>query len=503
MITSYIKCGLSAAFFLLHGLACATVQMSHFPPNPGVMPGGGWQWSTSPNAPGSTFANPTGPRTWINGVYGGVPKISASQLVTISGRAGPLAVNVTQRVLLGDAAAAVGRCLLGGGAVCAAGTAAALLYATYRINLPSSVPGSVVSGNLLSYDPGSTATESGTIYTVVGATNTGLTCTGATVSGSPRASAEACFKQLLVFPNDQALAPLACMNTACNVMQSTFQMRALNPNTGLYYNAGQGYAVINMTASKAQVCSASIDPLDPAYNVPAGSTVGLDGRCPTARYNHVGISPSDAGLKLAANPSLSAADLQKPLSDSIDFGGQSVPAEVTSSGPESQVGSPTSSTTTNPSGSTTTTSTPTFNYSYPGDKVLVSTSTTTNTCVGASSCSSANSTSTTVTQSQPADNTEQKDPCSSNPSRAGCAEMGTAPPSSDIVKKDINVSYSAASGWGAGDSACPAPRVVTLMRQSITIDNTILCKFMSGIRFAVIGMFGIAAAALFIGGLKT
>jgi hypothetical protein len=37
----------------------------------------------------------------------------------------------------------------------------------------------------------------------------------------------------------------------------------------------------------------------------------------------------------------------------------------------------------------------------------------------------------------------------------------------------------------------------------VTIDNSIICSFLSGIRFAVIGAFGLAGAMLFVGGLKS
>jgi hypothetical protein len=44
--------------------------------------------------------------------------------------------------------------------------------------------------------------------------------------------------------------------------------------------------------------------------------------------------------------------------------------------------------------------------------------------------------------------------------------------------------------------------VVDVLGQSIEVDNTLICQFMSGIRFAVIGVCGVIAAFLFVGGLK-
>src|SRR6218665_1028877 len=109
----------------------ARIKMSQFPPNPGLMPGGGWKFT-----PGSTFADPPPPRQWVDGVYGGVRAVIASDAITLSGRAGALVVTAAQAVTVAEAAAVVARCLANPvciAATAAAGAAAAALYDHYRV----------------------------------------------------------------------------------------------------------------------------------------------------------------------------------------------------------------------------------------------------------------------------------------------------------------------------------------------------------------------------------
>ncbi len=93
------------------------------------------------------------------------------------------------------------------------------------------------------------------------------------------------------------------------------------------------------------------------------------------------------------------------------------------------------------------------------------------------------------------------DPCVLNPSRIGCLTPGELP-DEPLPGVEHPVTWAPAVGWGASDAACPAPKVVTVMGQAVTIDNSILCKYLVALRLIIIAMAGIAGAYIFIGGFK-
>lgn len=95
---------------------------------------------------------------------------------------------------------------------------------------------------------------------------------------------------------------------------------------------------------------------------------------------------------------------------------------------------------------------------------------------------------------------DPKTDCEKFPESVGCLELGAVP---EVTKpeKTIPISVAAAGNWGAGNAGCPAPRTVAFFGQTISIDNTLLCGFFGGIRFAVVGAFAMAATLIFIGGI--
>lgn len=491
----------------------AAVQLSHFPPDPGVMPGGGWQWRTETlSAPGATFAQPTPGRAWVNGVYGSVPKAVATDAVTIAGKAGPLAVSVAQRVGVAEVAGAVARCLAGAGPICAVGTAAAIAYSTYRTFRPAEHDGAPSCvGAELCHDEGTEPVEE------VGPCWSDTTY----APGCHASAAAAAVAAATVIDGYNNSCPHGTYRVTLDAGEQTIVSGNPNivdvnvPYDGKYCSNGSA-AVNNVTRwirvwnspALTTQCPASVDASNPAYSVPAGSPVGPDGKCPTARYNHKPMSTDQAAAKVAAYPPPDfGTDPSNPLfqgfKDAIDLGGQKAPAEVESTGPSSQTGAPTTTTTTSPTGTTTTTKQEVYNYNYDGDRITYQTVTNTYTCTGAGSCSAANADTTTTTTTEPGDGESDPDSeCSKSPDTLGCLKPGT-PSDVDLPTDSRTVTVAADSGWGADTGSCPAPRVVDVMGQSVTIDNTLVCDFVSGIRFAIVGVCGLMAAFVFVGGIKS
>lgn len=96
---------------------------------------------------------------------------------------------------------------------------------------------------------------------------------------------------------------------------------------------------------------------------------------------------------------------------------------------------------------------------------------------------------------------EAKTDCDKYPDSIGCLKAGE-PQSVELPKDTKTVSVTPQSGWGSDNAACPAPRAVNILGVPAIIDNSLICSFMSGIRFAVLGAFGIMSALVFVGGLR-
>jgi hypothetical protein len=491
-VAAVVRRAAALTAFLFSGASHAGITLSQFPPNPGVMPGGGWQWQS-----GSTFANPTPPRAWVNGVYGSVPKIVATDAMTLAAKGGPMAVSVAQRVGLAEAGAAIGRCMAGSVPVCAAATAAAIAYEVYRIHAADDYPGTPCASGELCFDPGTPPQQAqGFEYRAYG-DGWGTRPAQPTWAASVSEFVSYCTSG----------GPATCSASGVTVNPDTYAGGAYITRTRNSDGAVIGYFVISSPrydGPMVQSCPASVDASNPAYSVPAGMPPGVDGKCPTARYNHQPITPENAGAKIAAYPpgdfstNPLGIGLRDALKDAIESG-QQVPAEVESTGPASQTGQPTTTTTTNGQGTTTTTKQETYNYNYAGDKITYQTVTNTYTCTGAGSCSSANadSTTTTTTEPPPEGSTEQEGECAKNPTAAGCVKLGTPPDAEAMPGKSIAVTVAPESGFGADTGTCPA-MVQTQLIGSVDPFG-LVCTYMSGIRFAVIGIAWIMAALIFLG----
>ena len=352
----------TVALLLASPLAHAvTVTYSSFPPNPGVMPGGGFQYTQ-----GSTFAQPTGPRMWVNGVYGGVREFRPTQVATVLGPAGvALGAAATTRIGFGAGVQAIGRCLLGGGPICAVGTAAAVAYAQYRARQPASPnayenPSAWSPTGVVDYDPG-TAEVPDTAWCLANPPAVAGQC-ASTPSGAAEIHRTWYHNAKGTCANGTRTATRVVMLDATSWR---LQVQSCPPSTA-WEDGPYGGA----SSQSVNSCPASIDPLDPAVSIPKGSPK-VDGRCPTARYRHIPKTLPEIQEIVEANPPpFPDTTWRDALRDSIDTGGQTVPGDMTISGPASQTGPSTTTTTTAPNGTTTTSvESPVYNYTYNDNKV--------------------------------------------------------------------------------------------------------------------------------------
>lgn len=470
------------------------VQLSTFPANPGVLPGGGFKVSGG-TAP-STFTNPTPQRAWVDGVYGGVPGTIGRDTVTVPGPAGaPLPITADQTASLIDIAAAAAQILTPeiGGAV----TAAQILYHAYRIFNESDSPAE--PGGALARDPGVLPVQgAGTLYSLDYGQNFPW-------ESSMSAAAEDLRK---------TFDPGTCSNNPGLLIQWVTQ--SATPDGAVVYSlaacpgfSGSSYRsyYFHTMQGATTSCPASIDASDPRYSIPSGSPVGPDGMCPTGRYNHVPITPAVAAGLLANPPAgyqMPSPQLVGDAARQVIAGGGQLPADITTSGPASQVGQPSTSTQNNPDGSTVTkTDTPTYNFNYAGDTVSYSTthSIVTNSCTGAGACSA----STTTTNAPAAATTPPVDPCTANPTSLGCTQLGALPVAERIPGTDVPIVFAPVAFSGA--AACPAPYPLAFSVSgkafNFSIDTAPLCGLMSTLAPIFTALFACAAALIFMDGIKS
>ena len=240
------------------------------------------------------------------------------------------------------------------------------------------------------------------------------------------------------------------------------------------------------TTGGSTTCPASIDPLDPAYNVPAGEPLGPDGKCKRARYYWSSTTPTAAADLLEARRPPTAAELRQAAQDAIDGGEEIEASDRTMSGPASVTGSPTTTTTVPAGGgaTTTTTRTPTTNYTFTGDTITYNTTTVTVTNVGGAV------TTTTEVEGAP----EESDACKENPDLVGCMKHGD-PGATDPTWSTVNVPWEAEDlGFGSGE--CPADNEWSVFGLALNWGYQPVCDVAPMIRIALLLMASIAAISI-------
>lgn len=276
----------------------------------------------------------------------------------------------------------------------------------------------------------------------------------------------------------------SCTASSCKLNQTTswFDITRNTSGSDSYPNV----ATVGASPTTSLVCPAAPGYDDPTYHV-AGGPPNWEGRCPKGVY-HV---PTEDELTAKLAPVYPAAQhsdvVREALEKKTDLSPLLQPQVVT--GPASVTQSPTTSTTTSPTGTPQTTTTTTTNHiTYQGS--TFSWTTVNNTTYPDGS---------TKSEDKPPE--DQKSECEMNPEAVGCQKLDE-PDAEDIGTRDIPVSFNANPGWGAADASCPAPRAVTVLGVPVEIDNTLVCQFLSGIRFAIIGVSALVAGLIFVGGFR-
>lgn len=407
-------------------------------PNPGLLPGGGWQF-TPGKVPNQIPAfDPPPPRTFTPLPGGGV---IVDQPFQLPGKGGNLPVKFRQTVKIADAAAAIGRCVRN--PVCAAAAVGVGAYLLSKYLTRRSSDGE------LERDPGQPQSDF-----------SGYTCsmTGFSAKAS---SADAACKAVA---SDYAATQVKQSSTADCLsvfsytssslggnqfgLMRTVTITTLRPGLPGNWCGTSGTTQISLmtaTPSVFKQCPPVVDFYDPAYSVPGGP-VGYDGKCPTGVYSER-MTPEQLGTRVAAYPPPSGQDFPDALRKVVEQGQES-PSTASSEGPATQVGAPVKTTTTDASGTKTTTSTPTYNYHYAGDTITYDTTVTTTVV------NNDGSTSTSTTTTEGTKPEDKDDPCVKNPNRLGCMELGAAP-DDRIPKSSRDVSF-ASEDLGLA-SSCPAP----------------------------------------------
>lgn len=152
----------------------------------------------------------------------------------------------------------------------------------------------------------------------------------------------------------------------------------------------------------------------------------------------------------------------------------------------------------NGDGTTTETETTTRTGTNPDGSTGTQTTTTTTTCDQLGNCETTTETETEGSFVDPeADPEEQPSECELNPTAAGCAELDV-PNGPDLPTSNVSISgVVPQTGWGADNGTCPA-LVHTVSLGDVDVFG-LMCTYMAGIRFLVIGMAWLIAALIFIG----
>lgn len=271
---------------------------------------------------------------------------------------------------------------------------------------------------------------------------------------------------------------------------------------------GSGYFDIGTDPTKHPLMAGCMDGCQVAFDgvSPAGNAL-VDG---VKHYFSLGqYVTTGAECTTGTNPGSGAPDV--PPSDCADgqvlgeVNGQPVCA-VGDTG-DSVVPPQTETTTTtktppvdNGDGTTTETETTTKEVTNPDGSTGTQATTTTTTCDQAGNCEITTETETTGSYVDPEDAGQEEDApseCELHPNTAGCAELDT-PTGPDLPTSNVSISgVSPQSGWGADNATCPA-LVHTVSLGDVDVFG-LICTYMQGIRFLVIGISWLIAALIFVG----
>lgn len=420
-------------------------------------------------------------------VASAVLNVTVTDAVVIAGRSGAVAVAAPAIIAAADAAVAIATVLAV--PVGAPLAAAALLYTAYRV---------FNEDGSLKVDPGM---NSQTVQ--------GYHCTYQSKGGDGASISEACGQAMRVWDATQTGNDGTYTNTTVSTLGTcgpstcavTYRITSTTNNTA---SCGQNCTQVigpissqaSYSAAATQQCPMSVDALNPANTIPAGSPIGPDGKCPTARYNHQPITPADAAARVTANPGYATPQQMVDAVKGVLHGDpakgiDATPGQIT--GPATVTSpNPVTTTTTGPSGTTTVRTTPRDSYGYTPSAV-----TGTPSDIVTTTAPDGTVTTTTTTGAVPATG-DQRSECEKSPDTIGCQKMD-APPNVPWEPTTQNVTLTAEAPWGGGGT-CPADRTLfNVGTVPVVFSWSLLCQFFTGIRFAVIASAWLTAILIFVG----
>jgi hypothetical protein len=202
---------------------------------------------------------------------------------------------------------------------------------------------------------------------------------------------------------------------------------------------------------------------------------------------------TDAVAAKASWPPESA--IARVVRDAVKSGESVAVDPVSVTGPASV---PAARTVTN-NGTSTTTSQTTNNYNYAGSTVTVTNVTTSSTVNNTSGATEAHTTTTTEPVVEP-EPEETPDPCIDNPTRAGCAEIGTAPAPEVMSKASQAVSVTAAAF--ASSNGCPPPISMVALGRTYALSYQPICDRLVYVKVLFLAMAGVGAAFILSNSFK-
>lgn len=93
---------------------------------------------------------------------------------------------------------------------------------------------------------------------------------------------------------------------------------------------------------------------------------------------------------------------------------------------------------------------------------------------------------------------EQLDFCVKNPDVLACQKLDE-PAAEELPESEKDISITPDGGWGADNSACPAPKLITVQGRAIPIPFDLFCTWASGMRPIIISMAWLSAAFILLG----
>lgn len=238
-----------------------------------------------------------------------------------------------------------------------------------------------------------------------------------------------------------------------------------------------------VTKVNAKICEPVVDALTGASYTPGTM---LNGKCITGRYDPVSLDSAASLLATAMTVAAVKDYVNSPASQAGPVP-ESKPMVIT--GPATQIGPPSTTTTTSPAGTKSETKTPTYTYNYAGDTVNYSTVNQTVTNI-----TNNEGATETTTETKP-EETPQKGDCELYPKSVGCLDMGEVPDEEvpeeerevDISPEDVDLP----SGCPA-DVALPGGRTLSYASACAAAEDVAPLVIAAGVLSALL----IAVAAI-------